>query len=142
MDPRVHFLTLSTPDLGAAREFYVRGLGWEPLLDVPGEILFFRIAPGTVLGLFDAAKFAEDLGLPEASPAQGVTLAHNVDDEASVRTVVAAMAAAGGTVLTSPRPGAFGGVFHAHVADPNGVVWEVAHNPGWRVDDDGTVHLG
>ena len=65
MDPRVHFLTLSTPDLDAAREFYVRGLGWEPLLDVPGEILFFRIAPGTVLGLFDAAKFAEDLSPDE-----------------------------------------------------------------------------
>ena len=50
------------------------------------------------------------------------------------------MSAAGGTVLTSPRPGAFGGIFHAHVADPNGVVWEIAHNPGWRIDDDGTVH--
>lgn len=55
---------------------------------------------------------------------------------------LSAMAAAGGTVLTGPRPGPFGGVFHAHVADPNGVVWEIAHNPGWRIDDDGTVHLG
>ena len=142
MDPRVHFLTLSTPDLDAAREFYARGLGWEPLLDVPGEILFFQIAPGTVLGLFDAGKFAEDLGLSAASPAQGVTLAHNVESEAAVRTSVDAMSAAGGTVLTSPRPGAFGGTFHAHVADPNGVVWEIAHNPGWRIDDDGPVHLG
>ena len=95
MDPRVHFLTLSTPDLDAAREFYARGLGWEPLLDVPGEILFFQIAPGTVLGLFDAGKFAEDLGLPSATPAQGVTLAHNVDGEAAVRASVDAMSAAG-----------------------------------------------
>ncbi|MFE7630510.1 VOC family protein [Kocuria sp. NPDC057446] len=142
MEPHVHFVTLSTPDLEAARTFYVQGLGWEPLLDVPGEILFFRIAPGTVLGLFDARKFAEDLGLTAETPAQGVTLAHNVDSEAAVRTGVDAMRAAGGTVLTSPRPGAFGGIFHAHVADPNGVVWEIAHNPGWRVDDDGTVHLG
>lgn len=144
MDPRVHFTTLATPDLDAAREFYVHGLGWEPLLDVPGEILFFQVAPGLVLGLFDAVRFAEDLGRSEAgrSGAQGVTLAHNVDGEAQVRAVTATMAAAGGTVLTSPRPGAFGGVFHAHVADPNGVVWEIAHNPGWAVDDDGTVRLG
>jgi hypothetical protein len=28
------------------------------------------------------------------------------------------------------------------VADPNGVVWEVGHNPGWSVDPDGTVRLG
>lgn len=142
MDPRVHFLTLSTPDLDAAREFYVRGLGWDPLLDVPGEILFFQTGPGTVLGLFDAGKFAADLGVPDASPARGVTLAHNVDSEEAVRAAVGAMTAAGGTVRTAPRPGAFGGIYHAHVADPNGVVWEIAHNPGWRVDDDGTVHLG
>jgi len=30
----------------------------------------------------------------------------------------------------------------AHVADPNGVIWEIAHNPNWRVDEDGTVSLG
>ena len=52
------------------------------------------------------------------------------------------MTAAGGTVLTAPEEGAFGGVFHALVADPNGVVWEVGHNPGWSVDPDGTVRLG
>ncbi|MFW6187662.1 MAG: VOC family protein [Actinomycetota bacterium] len=142
MEPRVHFLTLSTPDLGAARAFYAEGLGWAPLLDVPGEILFFQVAPGLVLGLFDAERFAEDLGVPDPVPAQGVTLAHNVDSEAAVRASAAAMVAAGGTVLTDPRPGAFGGVFHAHVADPNGVVWEIAHNPGWGVDGDGTVRLG
>jgi catechol 2,3-dioxygenase-like lactoylglutathione lyase family enzyme len=143
VDPRVHFVTLATRDLDAAREFYVRGLQWVPLLDVPGEILFFQVAPGLVLGLFDAEKFAADLGAPADVPAgaPGVTLAHNVADEAAVRATVDAMAAAGGSVLKPPQPGAFGGVFHAHVADPNGVVWEVAHNPGWRVDDDGTVHL-
>ncbi|MFI7482609.1 VOC family protein [Kocuria sp. M1R5S2] len=144
MDPRVHFITLSTPDLDAARRFYAGGLGWEPLLDVAEEILFFQVAPGLVLGLFDAVKFAEDLGRAGSAPsgAEGLTLAHNVGSDEAVRDVVGAMAAAGGTVLTAPRPGAFGGVFHAHVADPNGVVWEVAHNPGWGVDDDGTVHLG
>ncbi len=30
---------------------------------------------------------------------------------------------------------------YAHIADPNGVIWEICHNPGWRVDDDGTVRL-
>jgi hypothetical protein len=28
------------------------------------------------------------------------------------------------------------------VADPNGVRWEVAHNPGWGIDADGRVRLG
>ena len=143
MDQQVHFLTLATADLDAARRFYVEGLGWQPLLDVPGEIVFFQIAPGTVLDFFEAGKFAQDLGRGPARPeVSGLTLAHNVASRDAVTAVVDAMAAAGGTVLTAPEEGAFGGVFHALVADPNGIVWEVAHNPGWSVDADGTVRIG
>ena len=143
MQQQVHFTTLAAADLDAAHRFYVDGLGWRPLLDVPGEIVFFQVAPGTVLALFEAAKFARDLGRGPARPAvSGVTLAHNVADRDAVSTVVEAMTAAGGTVLTAPEEGAFGGVFHALVGDPNGVVWEVAHNPGWAVDPDGSVRLG
>ncbi|MBM7805684.1 catechol 2,3-dioxygenase-like lactoylglutathione lyase family enzyme [Geodermatophilus bullaregiensis] len=143
MEQQVHFTTLATADLDAARRFYVEGLRWSPLLDVPGEIVFFQVAPGTVLAFFEARSFARDLGTGPARPAvSGVTLAHNVADRDAVRALVDAMVAAGGTVLTPPEEGAFGGVFHALVADPNGVVWDVAHNPGWSVDADGTVRLG
>jgi len=44
MKQAASFVTLATPDLDAARAFYVAGLGWEPLFDVPGEILFFQVA--------------------------------------------------------------------------------------------------
>ena len=143
MEQQVHSAPLATAALDAARRFYVDGLGWRPLLDVPGEIVFFQVAPGTVLAFFEAAKFAQDLGRGPARPAvSGVTLAHNVADRDAVRALVEAMVAAGGAVLTPPEEGAFGGVFHALVADPNGVVWEVGHNPGWSVDPDGTVRLG
>lgn len=141
----VHFVTFATADLDAARRFYVDGLGWTPLLDVEDEILFFQVAPGLVLGLFDAVKFDQDLGRSSTGAGAvvgGVTLAHNVGSRDEVRGVVEAMARAGGTVLTPPGDGPFGGVFHAHVEDPNGTIWEIAHNPGWRVDDDGRVVLG
>jgi hypothetical protein len=26
-----------------------------------------------------------------------------------------------------------------NATDPNGVTWEIAHNPGWRISDDGNV---
>ncbi|MGR6965778.1 VOC family protein [Geodermatophilus sp. URMC 61] len=143
MDQQVHFTTLATADLDAARRFYVEGLGWRPLLDVPGEIVFFQTAPGAVLAFFEAGKFAQDLGRGPARPeVSGLTLAHNVPDRDAVHAVVEAMTAAGGTLLTAPEDGAFGGVFHALVADPNGVVWEIGHNPGWSVDADGTVRIG
>lgn len=141
MDQGVHFLTLSTPDLAAARGFYRDGLGWTPLLDVPGEIVFFQVAPGMVLGLFDAAGFGRDLGgsVPGGEPT-GLTLAHNVDSPADVDRVVGQAVDAGATLVKSPQRADFGG-YHGHFADPNGVIWEVCHNPGWHVAPDGTVSL-
>lgn len=141
MDPRVHFITLATPDLDAARTFYREGLGWEALLDVPGEIIFFQAGPGLVLGLFDAEKFREDVdgAAPETSTT-GITLAHNVDGPQEVDAVVAAAVEAGARLVTSPQRAAFGG-YHGHFADPNGVLWEVCHNPGWSVDEAGRVRL-
>ena len=65
---------------------------------------------------------------------------YNVDSPAAVDRLVDVAARAGATVLTPPQPAAFGG-YHGHFADPNGVIWEVAHNPGWRVEADGTVRL-
>jgi catechol 2,3-dioxygenase-like lactoylglutathione lyase family enzyme len=140
---QVHFITLATADLDAARAFYRDGLGWEPLVDVPGEIVFFQVAPGQVLGLFDARKFDRDLGRPSGTTGvSGLTLSHNVDGPEEVGRTVEAMARAGARVLKSPRRSEFGGIFHAHVEDPNGVVWEIAHNPGWRVEEDGRVVFG
>ena len=52
-------------------------------------------------------------------------------------STLAAFEAAGGTILKPAQEGAFGGVFHGHAADPNGVIWEIAYNPGRRIDSDG-----
>ncbi|MDD7814021.1 VOC family protein [Mycobacterium sp. CSUR Q5927] len=142
MDQQVHFVTVAATDLNATRRFYA-ALGWSPLLDVEGEIIFYQSAPGQLLGFFDADKFNEDLALPgDHSRVSGVTLAHNVSSPQDVTALTEAMAAAGGTVLKAPQPGQFGGVFHGHVQDPNGLIWEIAHNPNWRIEPDGTVKLG
>ena len=143
MDQRVHFLTLATHDLDAARSFYRDGLGWSPLADIAGEILFFQVAPGLVLGLFDSEKFDDDLIRDRSTTGvSGVTLSHNVSNRDEVLRTISEMHAAGGTVLKPAQEGAFGGIFHGHVADPNGVIWEIAHNPGWSIDEDGTVSFG
>jgi catechol 2,3-dioxygenase-like lactoylglutathione lyase family enzyme len=141
MEQQLHFVTIAAADLDATRSFY-GALGWQPLLDVEGEIVFYQSAPGQVLGFFLAEKFNADLDLSgEHAPVSGITLAHNVASRQEVIDLADAMAAAGGTVLTPPQLGAFGGVFHAHVRDPNGAIWEIGHNPGWHIDADGTVRL-
>ena len=142
MEQAVHFITVATPDLAAARAFYVDGLGWTPHLDVPDEILFFQIAPGLLLGLFEAGKFAADAGGENPNPViGGFTFSHNVESPAAVEALVARLERCGGTVTKFPQAGEFGGVHHALVRDPNGVVWEIAHNPAWHIKADGTVVL-
>ncbi|MDQ0734883.1 VOC family protein [Arthrobacter agilis] len=142
MDQQLHFLTVAVPDLDAARAFYADGLGWTPVVDVPDEVVFYQVAPGMLLGLFIAHKFAQDLGLETAPAPAGITLSHNVGGPVEVRAAITAMTRAGGVLLKEPQHSAFGGIFHALVRDPSGVVWEVAHNPGWQILDDGTVVLG
>jgi uncharacterized glyoxalase superfamily protein PhnB len=41
------------------------------------------------------------------------------------------------------RPGAetFWGGYSGVFIDPDGHAWEIAHNPHWTVNDDGTVSL-
>lgn len=140
MDQRLHFLTLATQDLDTARSFYREGLGWSPLADVPGEILFFQVAPGLVLGLFDAEKFDDDLLRGRSTTGvSGVTLSHNVTTRDEVQRTISDMCAAGAALLKPAQDGAFGGIFHGYVADPYGVIWEIAHNPRWGIDRDGAV---
>ncbi|MBT2513431.1 VOC family protein [Arthrobacter sp. ISL-30] len=140
MDQQLHFITFATENLDRARAFYKEGLGWDPLMDVPGEIIFFQVAPGVVLGLFDAEKFDEDLVSAEkTSGVSGVTLSHNVGSAPEVSSTIEKLVAAGATVLKPAQAGAFGGIFHGHVKDPNGIIWEIAHNPGWRIDNEGKV---
>ena len=141
MDPRLHFLTVATADLDSARRFYAEGLGWEPLVDVPDEIIFFQVGPGLVLGLYDARAFNQDLHLPGTAQPSGLTLSHNVESPTLVDETIETLVQAGATLLTKPQFAAFGG-YHGHVADPNGVIWEIAHNPAWSIDETGAVLLG
>jgi uncharacterized protein len=143
MDPQVHFITLGVPDLEAARNFYVDGLGWPSAFEVPGEIVFIQVGHGLLLGLFGAAALEADIG-PQAGSASGAapfTLAQVVPTEDQVVAVLAAAEAAGATILKPAQHADFGG-FHGYFADPAGFRWEVATNPGWSVAPDGTVSIG
>lgn len=134
-------VTLGVTDLDAARRFYVDGLGWQPVLDA-GEAVFIQVGHGLVLSLYGRDDLARDAGTavgPTEPPP--MTLAHNVGSEEEVHRVVAAMRAAGGEVVAEPSRASWGGVI-AHVADPDGFRWEIAHNPWLVVAPDGTVTMG
>ncbi|MFC4585206.1 VOC family protein [Sphaerisporangium corydalis] len=141
MEQRLDFVTLGVPDLGAVRDFYLGGLGWEPVLEVPGEIIFLQVGHGLVLGLFGSADLDADVGAGQDSGRSApFTLSHNVEGEDEVREVMEQAREAGATILKEAQPAAFGG-FHGYFADPAGFRWEVCFNPGWSVAPDGTVGI-
>jgi predicted lactoylglutathione lyase len=138
MEQRVSLITLGVRDLSNARLFY-EALGWSAGPDVADDVVFFQAGP-MILALWDRAKLAEDSGVQDGGGWGGVTLAHNVASREDVDAVMDQASAAGAAV---PRPagetfwGGYSGVF----VDPEGHPWEVAHNLGWTLHDDGAVTL-
>lgn len=141
MEPRISLITLGVTDLAASRSFYVDGLGWPLVFEVPGVVVFLQAGHGVAVGLFPRDDLDADVGVAGTHGTTSFTLAKNVGTDAEVDTAVAAARDAGATVLKEPQRAEWGG-YHAYFADPSGFRWEIAHNPGWRVEPDGTVALG
>jgi uncharacterized protein len=59
----------------------------------------------------------------------------------SLFAAYAAALAAGATALKPPEAVFWGG-YSGYVADPDGHVWEFAHNPFWPLDADGRLASG
>jgi hypothetical protein len=137
MEPRVSVITLGVEDPDRARRFY-EALGW--VGESPdGEVVFFQ-AGGLVLALWSREKLADDSGVTDSGGWGGVTLAHNVESPAAVDALLAAAEAAGATVVRAAET-AFWGGYSGAFTDPDGHPWEVAHNPIWHLEPDGSVRL-
>lgn len=135
---RVTLVTLGVADLGRARAFYA-ALGWKPADETPG-VSFYQMN-GLVLGLFGLADLAADQGRAGAVLGTGAaTLAQNFTTEAEVDAAFAAAIAAGATALKQPEKVFWGG-YSGYWADPDGHVWEMAMNPFWPLEPDGSLRL-
>lgn len=136
MEQRLSLITLGVADLQRSREFY-RQLGWH---GQEVEETVFMQAGGVVLVLWGWEKLALDSGV-EGAPSSGfggMTLAHNVRTEEEVDQIIAVAEGAGATV-TRPAGKTFYGGYAACFRDPDGHVWEIAHNPGFRIAEDGSI---
>ena len=135
---RVSLITLGTTDLERSRAFYA-ALGWEPVPSPP-EVIFYQLA-GLVLGLFGLDPLAKDQGRPDAKLGTGaMTLAQNFADRASVDAAFTKAISAGATPLKHPEEVFWGG-YSGYYTDPDGHVWEVAHNPFWEIDEVGRITI-
>jgi uncharacterized protein len=138
---QLSIVTLGVADLARAEAYY-SGLGWRRASSsIDGVISWYDLG-GAWLGLFDSSELAEDATLPSAERGafDGVTLAINVGSPAEVDAALAAAVAAGGTLVKPGTPTDWGG-HSGYVADPDGHLWEVAHNPGFPLRDGGGIDI-
>jgi predicted lactoylglutathione lyase len=138
VEQRVSLITLGVADLARSRAFY-EGLGWHG--QEVEETVFFQ-ARGMAVVLWGREKVASDAGIADdgAATFAGIVLAHNVASPDEVDDIVRAAADGGGTVTKEPTETFYGG-YAGFFRDPDGHVWEIAHNPGFTLNADGSLTL-
>ena len=131
-------VTLGVADYARAKEFY-EALGWTAALDIQ-ETAFFK-ANGVILVLWARDKLADDMGIPDDGARwSGIALAHNVWSREEVHRVIEQARENGAEITREPAETFYGGYAGAF-RDLDGHTWEIAHNPGFGLDDDGNVVL-
>jgi uncharacterized protein len=138
MEQRLSVVTLGVRDIARATAFYA-AMGWQPVADDHDDVSFFQ-AGCMVVALWGRDQLAEDSRVDDNGGWGGVTLAYNTRSRAEVDDVIEEARRGGARIGREPAEtfwGGYSGVF----VDPDGHPWEVAHNPGWRLTEDGAVRL-
>jgi uncharacterized protein len=136
---RVSLVTLGVRDVARSTEFY-QALGW-PLstASVPGDVSFFK-TDGGQLAVWGHKQLAEDADLapwPAGDDGfRGTALAINLDSREDVDGFLGLAVSVGARITRPARATDWGG-YNGYFADPDGHLWEVAHNPGWPIGEDG-----
>ena len=131
-------VTLGVADLAASRRFYALGFVEQP---PSNESIAFVQAEPVILALFGHDALAADAGVaPEGHGFRGVSLARNLASRDAVDAAMARAARAGAVIVRPAREVSWGG-YAGHFADPDGHLWEIAWNPAFPLQPDGTARL-
>lgn len=137
MQPNITLITLAVADLERSVSFYRDGLKFptEGIVGTEhenGAVAFFDLQAGLKLALWPRKSLAADAGLSLDGPsATELTLAHNVSSREEVDAVMA-QALQGGAKSLKPAQATFYDGYAGYFQDPDGHVWEVAFNPGFK----------
>ena len=139
LEQRISLVTLGVSDLNRSSAFYQR-LGWRPSKAGNDRITFYQ-AGGMALALYSRSELAYDARLPsEGSGFAGFSLAYNTRTREEVDHVLDEAVAAGARLLKPAEEASWGG-YSGYFADPDSFAWEVAWNPHFTVEADGSLRL-
>ena len=133
-------VTLGVSDLAKSTAFY-EALGFRRKSRGADGVAFFE-AGGVILSLWPTVELARDAEISSANPSdfRGMALAWNCTSASDVDRALARATAAGATLIRSAQTVFWGG-YTAYFADPDGHLWEVAHNPHFPFSADGRLLL-
>jgi len=139
-EPRITMITLGVADVAAATAFYQK-LGFKRSSASNDDVSFFHMN-GTVLGLFGRDALAADAGRePTARQGfEGMSLAHNLGSREAVDAAWEFAVQSGAEPVKRPHEVFWGG-YSGYFADPDGHLWELAHNPFMDLGEDGHMSL-
>ena len=139
MNQHLHIITLGVRDFEASKKFYTETLGWK--ISRPQEGIAFFQAGGVVLALFPREELAKDALVDAGGHGfAGISLAHNANSEAEVDEIIGDLRSKGVKIVKEPQKVFWGG-YSSYFADPDGFLWEVAHNPFFPFDENGNLKL-
>ena len=122
-------ITLGVADLETSLRFYRDGLGLPTHGYQEGAAIVFFELQGAWLALYPRPTSSSEADVQYSdTDTPTLTLAHNVASPAQVDAVLQQAAAAGATIV-KPAGDAFWGGYSGYFSDPDGYLWEVAHNP-------------
>ena len=140
MKPRFSILTIGVDNLERAYKFYHEGLGLPSKGIVGteyehGAVVFFELAGGMMLALYERSNLSWDSGLP-LQPASGTefSIGHFVKDAKEVDEVLEQARKAGARIV-KPAQKTFWGGYGGYFQDPDGHLWEIAYNPAFVPED-------
>lgn len=134
---RISIVTLGVGDLAVSTAFY-ESLGWQRSASSQPSITLFQMQ-GSVLALYERSALADDAKVADDGAGfRALTLAMNLASPDVVDAVFAEWITAGARSVVEPHA-AFWGGYSSYVADPDGHLWELVHNPYAVIDDHGNL---
>ena len=134
----VSLVTLGVTDLTRSIAFYER-LGFRRRAASAEGVGFFE-AGAVTLAVYPAADLAKDAGLETGRATSAMSLAWNCASPDAVDAALALAAEAGAAIRKRAYKTSWGG-YIGYFTDPDGHLWEAAHNPSFPLGNDGRLTL-
>jgi uncharacterized glyoxalase superfamily protein PhnB len=140
MKQRINVLTLGVNSLEKSMKFYTDGLGWKTQGIIGAEfengaVVLFNLDNGMVLSLYERKNLAWDSMLkqqPESATEFSIGYFVNTDKEVDAAMEQAQKA---GAKIIKQAQKTFWGGYAGYLLDIDGHLWEIGHNPSWKVEE-------